>query len=51
MHPVVALTSIVGLRGSIDLDRLDWTARNRVTVPILVVHSAGDRKIPLAPVA
>ncbi|MWV60852.1 alpha/beta hydrolase [Rathayibacter sp. VKM Ac-2754] len=40
------LTSIVGLSGPVDLDQLDWTARNRVTVPSLVIHSAGDRKIP-----
>jgi uncharacterized protein len=38
----------VGLAGPIDFDRLDWTRPGRLTVPALVIHSAGDRTVPLS---
>jgi pimeloyl-ACP methyl ester carboxylesterase len=41
------LSRAVGLSEPIDLDQLDWTKRQRLSVPALVIHSAGDKKIPL----
>jgi pimeloyl-ACP methyl ester carboxylesterase len=36
-----------GLTAPIDFARLDWTRPERLTVPALVLHSAGDRDVPL----
>jgi pimeloyl-ACP methyl ester carboxylesterase len=38
----------VGLPEPIDFARLDWTRPERLTVPTLVLHSAGDRQVPLS---
>ncbi|MDN4598545.1 alpha/beta fold hydrolase [Leifsonia sp. F6_8S_P_1A] len=37
----------VGLPAPIDFAQLDWTRPDRLTVPALVIHSAGDRLVPL----
>lgn len=38
----------VGLPEPIDFVQLDWTRPERLTVPTLVIHSAGDRHVPLS---
>ncbi|NUU05949.1 alpha/beta hydrolase [Leifsonia sp. C5G2] len=38
----------VGLPEPIDFVQLDWTRPERLTVPALVIHSAGDRQVPLS---
>lgn len=38
----------VGLPEPIDFAQLDWTRPERLTVPALVLHSAGDREVPLS---
>ncbi|MEV8214590.1 alpha/beta fold hydrolase [Leifsonia sp. NPDC077715] len=38
----------MGLPGPIDFDRLSWGRPGRLTVPTLVIHSDGDRQVPLA---
>ncbi|WP_431220530.1 alpha/beta hydrolase family protein [Leifsonia xyli] len=38
----------VGLPEPIDFARLDWTRPGRLTLPALVIHSDGDREVPLS---
>ncbi|WP_374007605.1 alpha/beta hydrolase family protein [Leifsonia sp. LS-T14] len=38
----------LGLPEPIDFDRLDWARPGRLTVPALVIHSDGDREVPLS---
>ncbi|MFP3464526.1 alpha/beta hydrolase family protein [Leifsonia sp. SIMBA_070] len=38
----------LGLPEPIDFDRLDWTRPGRLTLPTLVIHSEGDRTVPLS---
>ncbi|MGO4536305.1 alpha/beta hydrolase family protein [Leifsonia sp. 2MCAF36] len=38
----------VGLSRPIDFDRLDWARPGRLTLPTLVIHSDGDREVPLS---
>jgi pimeloyl-ACP methyl ester carboxylesterase len=44
--PVVSARA--GLREPIDFDRLDWSRPGRLTIPALVIHSDGDREVPLS---
>jgi len=41
-------SSRVGLPEPIDFAQLDWTRPDRLRVPTLVIHSAGDREVPLS---
>lgn len=41
------LSRLVGLSRPIDFDALDWSRRDALTVPTLVIHSAGDDEIPI----
>lgn len=43
-----ALSARAGLPEPIDFDLLDWTRPGRLTIPALVIHSDGDREIPLS---
>lgn len=38
----------LGLVEPIDFERLDWSRPGRLAVPTLVIHSEGDRQVPLA---
>nr|WP_179454012.1 alpha/beta fold hydrolase [Leifsonia soli] len=38
----------LGLPEPIDFERLDWSRPGRLPVPTLVIHSEGDRQVPLA---
>lgn len=42
-----ALSKWIGLSVPLELNRLDWTSSLVLEVPALVIHSAGDREIPL----
>ena len=44
--PVTAARA--GLPEPIDFDLLDWSRPGRLTVPTLVLHSDGDREVPLS---
>lgn len=37
-----------GLAAPIDFDRLDWSRPGRLAIPALVIHSPGDRTVPLS---
>lgn len=41
------LSRLVGLLRPIDFDALDWSRSDALTVPTLVIHSAGDDEIPV----
>lgn len=41
------LSRLVGLQRPIDFDALDWSRSDALTVPTLVIHSAGDDEIPV----
>lgn len=41
------LSRLVGLRRPLDLSALDWTRPGGVSLPTLVVHTAGDELIPV----
>lgn len=41
------LSRVVGLQRPIDFDALDWSRVDALTVPTLVIHSAGDDEIPV----
>lgn len=41
-----AVSRLVGLPEPVDLDALDWGFRQRVHIPCLVIHSAGDTEVP-----
>lgn len=36
----------IGLPMPLDFDRLDWSRRPAANIPVLVVHSRGDREVP-----
>ena len=38
----------LGLPGPIDFDLLSWGRPGRLTLPTLIIHSDGDRQVPLA---
>ncbi|MGO4595529.1 alpha/beta hydrolase family protein [Leifsonia sp. 2TAF2] len=42
------LSARAGLPEPLDFDRLDWSRPGRLTVPALVIHSDGDRSVPLS---
>lgn len=41
------LSRLVGLARPIDFDALDWSRVDALTIPTLVIHSAGDDEIPV----
>ncbi|WP_316304480.1 alpha/beta hydrolase family protein [Clavibacter michiganensis] len=42
------VSRIVGVPEPIDFDAMDWSVPGRIQKPCLVVHSAGDEKIPIS---
>lgn len=41
------LSRVVGLSEPIDFQALDWTTPGRIRIPTLIIHSPGDRTVPI----
>ncbi|MEF2978110.1 alpha/beta hydrolase family protein [Subtercola sp. YIM 133946] len=37
----------IGLPAGLDFNALDWTTRQRLTVPALIIHSSSDEEVPI----